>query len=122
MDTFTALAEPTRRLILVELRRSAKSVNELAARLDISQPAMSKHLKVLRDAGFLSSRIAAQQRIYQLEPGPFKEIAKWLEPFQRMWTKHLDALEAHLDRKEKRDEKRSVPARRARKDQRTSRR
>ena len=122
MDTFTALAEPTRRLILAELRRSAKSVNELAERLDISQPTMSKHLKVLREAGFLSSRVAAQQRIYQLEPDPFNEIAKWLEPYQRLWTKHLDALERHLDRKEKDDASRSVPARQSRKRQRTSRR
>jgi DNA-binding transcriptional ArsR family regulator len=120
MDTFTALAEPTRRLILAELRRSAKSVNELAERLELSQPTTSKHLKVLREAGFLSSRVAAQQRIYQLEPDPFKEFAKWLEPYQRLWTKHLDALERHLDRKEKHDASRSVSARRGRKSQRPS--
>ena len=115
MEIYTALADPTRREILTQLRRRECSVNELAESLDISQPATSKHLKVLRDAGFLSSRVAAQQRIYQLEPEPFREFAKWLEPYQRFWNKHLDALERHLDRKakEKKDESRSVSARRS---------
>lgn len=114
MDIFTALAEPTRRDILAHLRKSSSSVNELAEALEISQPATSKHLKVLREAGFLSCSVAAQQRIYQLEADPFHEFAKWLEPYQRLWSKHLDALERHLDRKEKKnDESRSVSARRS---------
>lgn len=118
MDIYTALADPTRREILARLRRRESSVNELAERLDISQPTMSKHLKVLREAGFLSSRIAAQQRIYQLEPEPFREIAKWLDPYIRLWTTHLDALERHLDRhldhREKKHAEKSVPARQSR--------
>lgn len=101
MDIYAALADPTRREILARLQRRERSVNELAESLDITQPATSKHLKVLREAGFLTSRVAAQQRIYQLQPGPFRELAQWLEPYQALWNKHLGALERHLDRKKK---------------------
>ena len=68
----------------------------------MSQPAVSKHLRVLRDAGVVSSRTAAQQRIYRLEPGPFRELDEWLAPYRRLWTRHLDKLERHLDQKESR--------------------
>ena len=122
MDIFAVLAEPTRRQILAELQGCSCSVNELAEALEISQPTMSKHLKVLREAGFLSCSVAAQQRIYQLEADPFREVAAWLEPYRALWTKHLDALERHLDRKEKKDEARSVSARRSRKGRSATRR
>jgi DNA-binding transcriptional ArsR family regulator len=99
MDTFTALAEPTRRRILEELRTSERSVNELVASLAVSQPTMSKHLKVLRDGGLVSSRTAAQRRVYRIEARPLEALAGWLEPYRRLWTTHLDALERHLDSK-----------------------
>lgn len=101
MDCFTALAEPSRRRILAELRRSPRSVNQLAATLEANQPAVSKHLKVLREAGFVSCAGAAQQRIYRLEAAAFEEVADWLEPYRRLWNRHLDALERHLDGKTK---------------------
>jgi len=101
MDGFEVLAAPPRRQILAELRRSPRSVNELVHALAANQPAVSKHLKVLRQAGFVSVRGDGAQRIYQLEPEPFREIETWLAPYRRLWTQHLDALERHLDRKEK---------------------
>jgi DNA-binding transcriptional ArsR family regulator len=97
MDSFAVLAEPTRRRILDELRRAESSVGELVTTLDVSQPTMSKHLKVLREAGFVSVRIAAQQRVYRIELGPLVNVDEWLEPYRQMWNKHLDALERHLD-------------------------
>lgn len=99
-DAFTVLAEPTRRRILEELRRSERSVGELVGRLDLAQPAVSKHLRVLRDSGFVSCRTAAQRRIYRLEPRPLQRVDAWLAPYRRLWTKHLDALERHLDEQE----------------------
>src|SRR5688500_11796270 len=99
MDAFAALAEPTRRQILSALQRSSRSVNQLADALATTQPTMSKHLKVLREAGFVSRRGSAQQRIYQLEPQAFAELDAWLEPYRRLWNRHLDALERHLDDK-----------------------
>jgi DNA-binding transcriptional ArsR family regulator len=97
VDAFTALAEPTRRRILDRLRLGEHTVNDLAGTLAISQPAASKHLKVLRQAGFVSSRVAAQHRVYRIETGPFTELDRWLEPYRRLWTEHLDKLERHLD-------------------------
>ncbi|MBC7790916.1 MAG: winged helix-turn-helix transcriptional regulator [Anaerolineae bacterium] len=102
MDAFSVLADSTRRQILTELRRSACSVNQLVNALAISQPAMSKHLKVLRDAGFVSRRGSAQQRIYRLEMKPLQTVDTWLSPYRRLWTRHLDALERHLNAKEQR--------------------
>ena len=96
-DTFAVLAEPTRRRILDRLRASDASVGELVETLTASQPAVSKHLRVLRDAGFVSCRIAAQHRIYRIEPGPLREVDGWLEPYRRLWARHFDALERHLD-------------------------
>jgi DNA-binding transcriptional ArsR family regulator len=98
VDTFAVLAEPTRRRILQELRTSARTVGELVDALAVTQPTMSKHLKVLRAAGFVSSRTAAQHRIYRLEAGPFVDLDDWLAPYRQLWTTHLDALERHLDR------------------------
>ncbi|GAA1821690.1 winged helix-turn-helix transcriptional regulator [Planosporangium flavigriseum] len=97
VDAFAVLAEPTRRRILDELRRSDSSVNELVEALTVSQPTMSKHLKVLREAGFVSCRTAAQQRIYRIETRPFEALDEWLKPYRELWTRHLDALERHLD-------------------------
>lgn len=102
MNEFAVLAEPTRRRILDELRTSESSVNELVETLAVSQPTVSKHLKVLRDAGFVSSRTAAQHRIYRIEVRPFEALDEWLEPYRRLWTEHLDALERHLDNQEQR--------------------
>lgn len=100
MDALTALAEPTRRRIADELRRSDCTVGDLVATLRMSQPAVSKHLRVLREAGVVSSRVSAQQRIYRLEPGPFRELDEWLAPYRRLWIRSLDRLEHHLDAKE----------------------
>ena len=101
-DAFNAVAEPRRRDILDVLAGGERPVNELVARLGLAQPQVSKHLKVLRDAGFVTSRVAAQQRIYELSPAPFEELDDWLEPYRHRWTHHLDALERHLDRQEDR--------------------
>ena len=97
VDTFAVLAEPTRRRIVDELRASDRSVGDLVDALGVSQPTVSKHLKVLRDGGLVSCRTAAQQRIYRIEAGPFQDLDEWLAPYRRMWTRHLDALERHLD-------------------------
>jgi DNA-binding transcriptional ArsR family regulator len=96
-DAFAVLAEPTRRRILDRLRSSESSVGELVGVLSISQPAVSKHLKVLREAGFVTCRVAAQQRIYRIEPGPLEALDQWLAPYRRLWSRHLDALAHHLD-------------------------
>jgi DNA-binding transcriptional ArsR family regulator len=97
VNAFAILAEPTRVRILDELRLSDRSVNDLVRSLTVSQPTMSKHLKVLRDAGFVSCRTAAQQRIYHIEAGPLRTLDAWLQPYRLLWTRHLDALERHLD-------------------------
>ena len=102
MDVLAVLAEPNRRRIVDQLRRTESSVGDLVVALRMSQPAVSKHLKVLREAGVVSARTAAQQRIYRLEPGPFQELDAWLAPYRSLWTRHLDALERHLDLKEQR--------------------
>jgi DNA-binding transcriptional ArsR family regulator len=98
LDTLAVLAEPTRRRIVETLRLRESSVAELVAELGMSQPAVSKHLRVLRDAGVVSVRPAAQQRIYRLEPGPFQELDAWLRPYRELWSRSLDRLERHLDR------------------------
>jgi DNA-binding transcriptional ArsR family regulator len=100
VDALTVLAEPTRRRIVEALRRRESSVSDLVAVLDMSQPAISKHLRVLRETGLVSSRAVAQLRIYRLEPAPFRELDAWLAPYRRLWTRHLGALEHHLDQME----------------------
>jgi DNA-binding transcriptional ArsR family regulator len=102
MDTFAALAEPTRRRIVDELRVSERSVSELVQALAVSQPAVSKHLKVLRESGLVARRTEAQQRIYRIEADAFQALDEWLEPYRRLWTRHHDGLERHLDNKEER--------------------
>ncbi len=102
MDTtFAALAEPHRRAILGLLLRSERSVGEIEQALRLPQPSVSKHLRVLRAGGFVESRTEAQRRVYRLRPDPLRELDAWLGPFRRFWSKHLDALERHLDRMDK---------------------
>jgi DNA-binding transcriptional ArsR family regulator len=99
--TFDVLAEPMRRRILDLLLDGESSVGDLVKRLRLSQPGVSKHLRVLRDAGLVSVRNEAQRRIYGVRPEPLEEIAEWLEPYRRLWAKRLDALERHLDEEAK---------------------
>ena len=95
---FEVIAEPNRRAILSLLVSSEQSVGEIERQLRMPQPAVSKHLKVLRDAGFVESTVDAQRRLYRLKPEPLKEVDAWLEPFRWFWSAHVDALERHLDR------------------------
>ena len=83
------------------LLSSERSVGELERELGMSQPSVSKHLRVLRDSGFVESRIEAQRRLYRLRPEPLMELDEWLAPFRRFWTKYVDALEKHLDKTDK---------------------
>ena len=99
-SVFEVIAEPNRRAILSLLAGSEQSVGEIERRLRMSQPTVSKHLRVLRDAGFVESTVDAQRRLYRLRPEPLQEIDDWLEPFRRFWSEHVDALERHLDRME----------------------
>lgn len=96
-SSFAIVAEPNRRAILSLLLASECSVGELEQALQLSQPSVSKHLKVLRDAGFVESRVEAQKRLYRLRPEPLMELDEWLIPFRRVWSKHVDALEKHLE-------------------------
>lgn len=100
-SAFAVLAEPHRRAILSMLSSSERSVGELMHRLRLPQPSVSKHLKVLREAGFVESRVDAQRRVYRLNPKPLQEVDAWLAPFRRYWSKHVDALEQHLERMDK---------------------
>ena len=100
-SSFAIVAEPNRRAILSLLLSSERSVGEIERELRLSQPSVSKHLRVLREAGFVESRIEAQQRLYRLRPEPLMELDAWLVPFRRFWSKHVDALEQHLDKMEK---------------------
>ena len=95
--TFEVLAEPTRRRILDLLLDGPRAVGDLVQRLKMSQPGVSKHLRVLREAGLVSVRTEAQRRIYEIRPEPLAEVAEWLEPYRALWSDRLDALERHLD-------------------------
>jgi DNA-binding transcriptional ArsR family regulator len=99
-SAFAVLAEPNRRAILSLLASSERSVNEIEQRLRMPQPSVSKHLRVLRDAGFVESRVDAQRRVYRIRPEPLREVDDWLTPFRHFWSAHVDALERHLDRME----------------------
>ena len=99
-SAFAVIAEPSRRAILSLLVASQQSVGQLERRLRMPQPTVSKHLRVLRDAGFVESRIDAQRRLYRLKPARLREVDAWLEQFRRFWSGHVDALERHLDRME----------------------
>jgi DNA-binding transcriptional ArsR family regulator len=99
-STFDVLAEPQRRRILDLLRDGERPVGELVDRLEISQPGVSKHLRVLRDAGLVSVRPEGQRRWYGLRPEALAEVDRWLAPYRRLWGRRLDALERHLDEEE----------------------
>src|SRR5246127_3012913 len=102
METvFEIIAEPNRRAILSLLVSSERSVGEIERQLGMTQPTVSKHLRVLREAGFVESQVDAQRRLYRLRPEPLKEVDAWLATFRRVWSKHVDALEQHLERMEK---------------------
>jgi DNA-binding transcriptional ArsR family regulator len=98
MESFEIIAEPNRRAILSLLVSSQQSVGEIERQLHMTQPTVSKHLRVLRDAGFVEATVDAQRRLYRLKPEPFEEVDGWLEQFRRLWSAHVDALEGHLDR------------------------
>jgi DNA-binding transcriptional ArsR family regulator len=95
--TFEVLAQPIRRSILDRLRERPRLVGELAAELDLTQPLTSKHLRVLREAGFVSVRVDGPRRWYALRTEPLAELDEWLAPYRWMWESHLDRLGAHLD-------------------------
>jgi DNA-binding transcriptional ArsR family regulator len=95
--TFDVLAEPNRRRILDLLRERERPVGELVRRLKLSQPGVSKHLRVLREAGLVSFRRDAKRHIYGVRPEPLAELDQWLEPYRQLWSARLDALERHLD-------------------------
>ena len=108
-SVFEVIAEPSRRAILSLLASSQQPVGEIERRLRMPQPTVSKHLRVLREAGFVESTVDAQRRLYRLRPEPFQEVDDWLAQFRRFWSAHLDALERHLDRM---DEDRSTATKR----------
>jgi DNA-binding transcriptional ArsR family regulator len=99
-SAFAVLAEPNRRALLSLLARSERTVGELERQLGMPQPSVSKHLRVLREAGFVESRVEAQHRVYRLRPEPLMELESWLATFRHFWSGHVDALERHLDRME----------------------
>jgi DNA-binding transcriptional ArsR family regulator len=106
-SVFDVIAEPNRRAILSLLVSSQQSVGAIERQLRMSQPTVSKHLRVLREAGFVESTVDAQRRLYRLRPEPLQEVDAWLAPFRRVWSAHVDALERHLDRMDQ-----STPTRR----------
>ena len=97
MTVFEVLAEPRRREILDLLCERERTVGEIVDRIPISQPAVSKHLRVLRDAHLVNARVDAQRRVYAVRAEPLAEVAGWLEPYRRLWADRLDALERHLE-------------------------
>ena len=96
-SVFEILAEPNRRAILRLLATSQQSVGDIERQLGMPQTTVSKHLRVLREAGFVEATVDAQRRLYRLKPEPLRELEEWLAPFRRFWSAHLDALERHLD-------------------------
>ncbi len=107
---FEVIAEPNRRAILGLLASSEQSVGEIERQLRMPQPTVSKHLRVLREAGFVEATVDAQRRLYRLKPEPLQELDAWLAPFRRFWSAHIDALERHLDRMEQSESTNSEPA------------
>lgn len=104
-SSFAIIAEPNRRAILGLLSSSERSVGEIEKKLRMPQTSVSKHLRVLREAGFVEARIEAQKRVYRIRPEPLMEVDTWLSQFRRLWETHVDALERHLDRMEKAQKK-----------------
>lgn len=97
-SVFQIVAEPNRRAILCLLAANEQSVGEIERQLGMPQPTVSKHLRVLREAGFVESTVDAQRRLYRLKPEPLEELDAWLAQFRRFWSERVDALERHLDR------------------------
>ena len=110
-STFEIIAEPNRRAILTLLASSQHSVGEIERQLRMTQPTVSKHLRVLREAGFVESTVDAQRRLYRVKPEPLQEVDAWLAPFRRFWSAHVDALERHLDRMDRLRVKRATAER-----------
>ena len=106
-SVFEIIAEPIRRAILNLLVLSEQSVGEIERQLGMPQPTVSKHLRVLREAGFVEATVDAQRRLYRLKPEPLREIDAWLAPFRRFWNAHVDALERHLDRMEQKTKRKT---------------
>lgn len=100
MDAFEAIAEPNRRRILDLLRRREQPAGDLVASLELSQPGVSKHLRLLRDAGLVRVKADGQRRLYSLDPRQFAAIEDWLEPYRAFWRSRLDSLEDHLEREQ----------------------
>src|SRR5207253_6016271 len=117
-SVFEIIAEPNRRAILSLLVSSQQSVGEIERQLRMSQPAVSKHLRVLREAGFVESTVDAQRRLYRLKPEPLQEVDMWLAQFRRFWSAHVDALERHLDRM---DSDQTTPTKKKREKRKTTR-
>src|SRR5437588_12302986 len=113
-SVFAIIAEPNRRAILSLLAASRRSVGEIERQLRMTQPAVSKHLRVLREAGVVEFTVDAQRRLYRLKPEPLQELDAWLSQFRRFWSAHIDALERHLDRMDK-----STPTKKKTKEQNT---
>ena len=110
-SAFEIIAEPNRRAILSLLVSSQQSVGAIERQLGMTQPTVSKHLRVLRDAGFVESTVDAQRRLYRLKPESLQEVEAWLAPFRRFWSAHVDALEGHLDRMDPLTPTRAKPTR-----------
>jgi DNA-binding transcriptional ArsR family regulator len=100
MHVFTILAEPNRRLLLDLLLEGAEPVSRLVEQVDMSQPVVSKHLRILRDAGFVSVKRDGQRRLYSINPKPLEEVDAWIQPYREIWSERLDALENHLGQTE----------------------
>lgn len=113
-SVFEVIAEPNRRAILTLLVSSEQSVAQIEHRLRMPQPRVSKHLRVLREAGFVESIVDAQRRLYRLKPEPLQEVDAWLAPFRRLWSAHLDALERYLDHMDQPTPRKSKTSRRQR--------
>jgi DNA-binding transcriptional ArsR family regulator len=111
-SVFEIIVEPNRRAILSLLAASQQSVGEIERQLRMPQPTVSKHLRVLREAGFVESTVDAQRRLYRLKPESLQELDAWLAPFRRFWSAHVDALERHLDRMEQAAPAMATPAKR----------
>lgn len=111
-SVYEVIAEPNRRAILSLLVSSPQSVGEIERQLRMAQPTVSKHLRVLRETGFVESTVDAQRRLYRLKPGPLEEVDAWLAQFRRFWSAHIDALERHLDGMDHQPHGSSAPTRR----------